>query len=106
MDQTTTTTPKDLIEINTDQTVTTLTTPFTTLISQPKQVVLDEDSYTDAISEIIKRDFFPTLITLEPPPLKDQDYDTSMSLDSFQTKYTSEDNASYPLKKKFFFFYY
>ncbi|CAG8434941.1 5634_t:CDS:2 [Funneliformis caledonium] len=31
----------------------------------PKQEVLDEDSYTEALSEIIKRDFFPSLLTLE-----------------------------------------
>ncbi|CAJ0638901.1 8274_t:CDS:2 [Entrophospora sp. SA101] len=156
MDQTT---PKDLIKISTDQTVTTLTTQT----SQPKQVILDEDSYTEAISEIIKRDFFPSLITLEaqndyvdalgtndPDVIREatikltnlttpanktpetpltsrqigewdtpasttsrstnlfkahesleKNYDTNMSLDSFQTKYTSEDNASYPFISSF-----
>lgn len=33
--------------------------------SKPKQEILDEDSYTEALSEIIKRDFFPSLLTLE-----------------------------------------
>ncbi|RHZ72253.1 hypothetical protein Glove_243g45 [Diversispora epigaea] len=32
---------------------------------KPKQIILDEDTYTDALSEIIKRDFFPSLLTLE-----------------------------------------
>jgi protein DGCR14 len=120
---------------------------------------LDEDSYTEALSEIIKRDFFPSLLTLEaqhdyvdawntnnPELIKEatrkltelttptaktpvrtpktsstvirthgewdtpistsgsgefkkplpKKYNTNMSLDAFQTKYTSEDNASYP----------
>ncbi|CAG8676812.1 7376_t:CDS:2, partial [Gigaspora rosea] len=32
---------------------------------KPKQEILDEDTYTDALSEIIKKDFFPSLLTLE-----------------------------------------
>ena len=147
--------------------------------SKPKQEILDEDSYTEALSEIIKRDFFPSLLTLEaqndyvdawntnnPELIKEatrkltelttptaktpgiflvnsllllkvhllnkfllylvqtpstvigthgewdtpistnrsgefkkplpKKYNSNMSLDSFQTKYTSEDNASYP----------
>ncbi|CAG8446431.1 5664_t:CDS:2 [Ambispora gerdemannii] len=130
---------------------------------KPTEVVLDEDSYTEAISEIIKRDYFPSLKTLEaqhgyldalssrdPTLLRDatrklskintplrktpaatpiisrtpqrgewdtpvstrttstritsatattspeKKYNTNLSLDAFQTKYTSEDNASYP----------
>ncbi|CAG8451226.1 3745_t:CDS:2 [Ambispora leptoticha] len=133
-------------------------------IPPPKstEVVLDEDSYTEAISEIIKRDYFPSLKTLEaqhgyldalstrdPILLRDatrklaeintpmrktpaatpiilrtprggewdtpvstrtststritsatppeKKYDINLSLDAFQAKYTSEDNASYPL---------
>src|SRR6266498_3998145 len=47
---------KDLVRID-DQ------SPKTS--SKPKQEVLDEDSYTEALSEIIKRDFYPSLLTLE-----------------------------------------
>ncbi|CAG8530953.1 7160_t:CDS:2 [Racocetra fulgida] len=32
---------------------------------KPKQEILDEDTYTEALSEIIKKDFFPSLLTLE-----------------------------------------
>ncbi|EGN94710.1 hypothetical protein SERLA73DRAFT_187770 [Serpula lacrymans var. lacrymans S7.3] len=107
-----------------------------------RQLVLDEDEYTAALSRIIARDFFPTLVDLDPevqdsgdihasvrrqqdinitpiysgepgetpyglasetplhtprgePPSKRTRYDTSMSLDSFQAKYTSEDNSSF-----------
>ncbi|KAF0374113.1 protein DGCR14-like [Gigaspora margarita] len=125
---------------------------------KPKQEILDEDTYTDALSEIIKKDFFPSLLTLEaqhdyvdawnsnnpdlirdatrklnelttpsrkpnvptpkltpglsgsqggwdtpvsttgsnvfkvPAPKKSY---TNLSLDAFQAKYTSEDNASF-----------
>lgn len=121
-----------------------------------RQVVLDEDEYTEALSHIIARDFFPSLVHLDAtndyldalrtqdpdrinatvrrleglstprtarhpyqtpgntpyaagpsetplrtpsehdePPLKKPKYDTSMSLDSFQARYTSEDNSSF-----------
>jgi hypothetical protein len=50
------TTKKDLIRISDDQ---------HEAPSKPKQEILDEDSYTEALSEIIKRDFFPSLLTLE-----------------------------------------
>ena len=119
------------------------------------QVVLEEDEYTEALSEIIARDFFPSLIHLDatndyldalhsrdphlintsvrklqeinstPTPrsrgqtlsdtpyyaggrsdtplrtprgelsAKRRRYDTDMSLDNFQAKYTSEDNSSF-----------
>ncbi|CAG8526935.1 4911_t:CDS:10 [Rhizophagus irregularis] len=142
------TTNKELIHISDDQ---------EKISSKPKQEILDEDSYTEALSEIIKRDFFPSLLTLEAqndyvdawntnnpelikeatrkltelttPTLKTpvqtpstvigihgewdtpistssrsgefkkplpKKYNINMSLDSFQSKYTSEDNASYP----------
>ncbi|KAL1927465.1 hypothetical protein VTP01DRAFT_3702 [Rhizomucor pusillus] len=103
-------------------------------------VVLDEDTYTAAISKIIERDFFPhlssiraknnydeaqrsgTLLDLEkaiqemrqaskpvksPPPGKAVNYynedaeeledrvNLNLTLDQFQTLYTSEDNASF-----------
>ena len=123
-----------------------------------RQTVLEEDEYTAALSHIIARDFFPSLVHLdatnsyldaletrdpqligasvrhlesvnasvrstarpwqtpsetpygigpsetpvqhrrEPPPpasAKRPRYDTEMSLDSFQARYTSEDNASF-----------
>lgn len=122
-----------------------------------RQQVLEEDEYTAALSHIIARDFFPSLVHLdatndyldalrtedpslinasvrrlqqvhstpgaslrnaswevppdtpmgvgpsetpprtprEQPPAKRLRYDTSMSLDMFQAKYTSEDNASF-----------
>ncbi|KAF9044822.1 hypothetical protein BDZ89DRAFT_1191718 [Hymenopellis radicata] len=112
-----------------------------------RQVVLDEDEYTAALSHIIARDFFPSLTVRDPhlisasvrrieqlnetpihgprshvipmatpmetpyvsggrpfdtpmsvrdqPPLKRARYDDSLSLDSFQARYTSEDNSSF-----------
>ncbi|KAI0331932.1 hypothetical protein GY45DRAFT_534511 [Cubamyces sp. BRFM 1775] len=138
-------------------------TPGASSSSQParslnRQVVLDEDEYTEALSHIIKRDFFPSLVHidatnnyldalrsqdptliqasvrrledlqtpashrsrpwqtpsqtpyggghLETPlrtprgedgeaPAKRARYDTDMSLDAFQARYTSEDNSSF-----------
>ncbi|KAG6832446.1 hypothetical protein H0H92_001492 [Tricholoma furcatifolium] len=116
------------------------------------QVILDEDEYTEALSKIIARDFFPSLVHLdatnnyldalqsrdphlisasvrhldhinnnpslphqtpsqtpygispsdtplrtprgEPPP-KRRRLATDLSLDAFQTRYTSEDNSSF-----------
>ena len=126
-----------------------------------RQVVLDEDEYTEALSHIIARDFFPSLVHLDAtneyldalhtqdphlinasvrrlqeisstptprrgwggggvrmqtpsqtpydagpsetplrtprgePSAKRARYDTDMSLDNFQAKYTSEDNSSF-----------
>lgn len=120
-----------------------------------RQVVLDEDEYTEALSHIIARDFFPSLVHLDAtneyldalrthdsrridasvrrlealttpgpgstrvwqtpshtpfgagpldtplrtprgePPVKRPRYDTDMSLDGFQARHTSEDNASF-----------
>ena len=130
----------------------------TTLMSDPstslnRQAILDEDEYTAALSHIIARDFFPSLVHLdatnsyldaletrdpqligasvrnlesinasvrstrpwqtpsETPygvgpsetPVHDHHersskrprYDTDMSLDAFQARYTSEDNSSF-----------
>lgn len=124
-----------------------------------RQVVLEEDEYTEALSQIIARDFFPSLVHLDAtneyldalrsrdphligasvrrleqvsatplassrrrldtqtpartpfgyaaetpiashsdngePQQKRARYDTSMSLDEFQARYTSEDNSSF-----------
>ncbi|OBZ79084.1 Protein DGCR14 [Grifola frondosa] len=120
-----------------------------------RQVVLDEDEYTEALSHIVARDFFPSLVHLDATndyldalhskdpqaiqasvrrleglatpvsrhsrpwqtpsqtpyaagpsdtplrtprgeaPAKRARYDTNMSLDNFQAKYTSEDNSSF-----------
>lgn len=123
-----------------------------------RQVVLEEDEYTEALSHIIARDFFPSLVHLDAtndyldalhskdpeliqasvrrlehlatprsvrdrpwqtpsqtpyaagpsdtplrtprgeslaPPAKRPRYDTNISLDGFQAKYTSEDNSSF-----------
>ena len=130
----------------------------TTFMSDPstslnRQAILDEDEYTAALSHIIARDFFPSLVHLdatnsyldaletrdpqligasvrnlesinasvrstrpwqtpsetpygvgpsETPihnhherPTKRIRYDTDMSLDTFQARYTSEDNSSF-----------
>lgn len=136
-----------------------MSTPVASSSSQPprslnRQTVLDEEEYTEALSHIIARDFFPSLVHLdatneyldalssedpqliqatvrrleelstprtarhpyqtpgqtpyaagpsdtpmrtprdEPPPKRPR-YDTDMSLDTFQARYTSEDNASF-----------
>jgi len=123
-----------------------------------RQVVLEEDEYTEGLSQIIARDFFPSLVHLDAtneyldalhtrdphlinasvrrlqeisstptpcqgkggpfqtpsqtpygcgpsetplrtprgaPLAKRAKYDTDMSLDNFQAKYTSEDNSSF-----------
>ncbi|KAI0348443.1 hypothetical protein BDW22DRAFT_1350657 [Trametopsis cervina] len=121
-----------------------------------RQVILDEDEYTEAMSQIIARDFFPSLVHIgatneyldalksrDPeligatvrrleelstprtarsaymhqtpsqtpyglgpsdtpmrtprgePPAKRARYDTDISLDEFQARYTSEDNSSF-----------
>ncbi|PVF96548.1 hypothetical protein CPB86DRAFT_827158 [Serendipita vermifera] len=115
-------------------------------LSLNKQVILDEDEYTEGLSRIIARDFFPTLNHLTaaneylsalesqdpslinasirtlqdlgPTPLvrhgqtqtplrtparngsqsgpnKRRRYDEDLSLDEYQARYTSEDNASF-----------
>lgn len=115
-------------------------------LSLNKQIILDEDEYTEGLSRIIARDFFPTLHHLtatndyltaldsqdpslinasvrtlrelgatpvfrpgetplrtparnrnvsEGGPNKRRKYDDDMSLDDFQARYTSEDNASF-----------
>jgi protein DGCR14 len=119
-------------------------TPTPQARSLNSQVVLDEDEYTEALSKIIARDFFPSLAHLDatnnylgtpsadhladgtpvanqsgaprhlvtPTPVglgvadtpfsrrdelsqKSVRYNTSLSLDDFQARYTSEDNSSF-----------
>ena len=65
-----------------------------------RQIVLEEDEYTEALSHIIARDFFPSLIHLTSrtngePERKRARYDEDLSLDTFQARYTSEDNSSF-----------
>jgi protein DGCR14 len=117
----------------------------TSNLSLNKQIVLEEDEYTEGLSRIIARDFFPTLNHLTaandylsaldsqdpslinssirtlqelgPTPLvrhgqqtplrtparnssqsgpnKRRRYDDDLSLDEYQARYTSEDNASF-----------
>ncbi|KAJ3101869.1 Envelope glycoprotein [Phlyctochytrium planicorne] len=113
--------------------------PHTIVLKRaPPPEVLDEDTYIDAMSDIIERDFFPGLKKLKlqnefldavqsadlgrakslglqlhrmatgaagttssghnppaPEPGSDKKLDSSLGLDAFQTKYTSEDNASF-----------
>ena len=71
------------------------------------QIILSEETYTKALSIIIKRDFFPTLYKQDEisnwinnlndnVANDDLKYDlSSISLDNFQSKFTSEDNASF-----------
>ena len=63
-----------------------------------RQVVLEEDEYTEALSHIIARDFFPSQTpsrTNGEPERKRARYDKDLSLDTFQARYTSEDNSSF-----------
>lgn len=50
---------------------------------------LQEEEYIEALSTIIKRDYFPDLLETEP--------DSNLTVDEFHEKYTSEDNVSFSL---------
>lgn len=76
-------------------------------------VVLEEDEYIDGLSNVIKRQFFPTLCSSEDTGPDRNDLHTTasikgagdetthgastsqLSLSEYQAKYTSEDNASF-----------
>ena len=70
-----------------------------------KKIVLDEDEYTNALERIIERDFFPDSASLRRNDEGDDDSYTDaltesirkneMSLDKFSRQYTSEDNQSF-----------
>jgi protein DGCR14 len=65
--------------------------------------VLDEEEYISSLSKIIARDFYP--LTSAAQPIEGSSKDTTskdgLSLDEFQTKYTSADNSSFnSLSKK------
>ena len=66
-----------------------------------KKIVLEEDEYTNALEQIIERDFFPDTASLRH---NDEDNTNTlavmirknkMSLDKFSRRYTSEDNQSF-----------
>ena len=54
---------------------------------RPK-IVLEEDEYIDGLSNVIKHNFFPDLVNQDEKA-------PALSLERYQSKYTSEDNASF-----------
>jgi protein DGCR14 len=152
------------VTISSVLTLTAMTSELSDAASRPerslnRQIVLEEDEYTEALSHVIARDFFPSLVHLDAtneyldalrsrdphligasvrrleqvaatplestrrrlqaqtpsrtpfgytaqtpihsrsengePQQKRARYDTNMSLDEFQARYTSEDNSSF-----------
>ena len=73
--------------------------------SKRKKTVLDEDEYTNALELIIERDFFPEISKATTFRQDDDEEDgsiqsaikndSSITLDKFVGKYTSEDNESF-----------
>ncbi|KTW25936.1 hypothetical protein T552_03210 [Pneumocystis carinii B80] len=57
--------------------------------------VLEEDVYQEALSDIIRRDFFPDLHEEYSNEMVSSLCKKGLSLDEFQATYTSEDNASF-----------
>lgn len=60
----------------------------------PRPKALEEDEYFKRLELIIARDFFPS--TFVPPSSSEEEQRfLQMSVDEFQRRYTSEDNASF-----------
>lgn len=55
------------------------------------RIVLSEEEYMERLSSILKRDYFPSLLELE----NELSCSERLSLSSFQSNYTTEDNASF-----------
>lgn len=77
-----------------------------TITAVHKQKELEEEVYIEGVSQIvrshpsnlkIKRDFFPLLASIEDAKDLSKKIDDSISLDTFQANYTSEDNAAFNL---------
>lgn len=61
----------------------------------PKPTTLDEDEYFTNLEQIIARDFFPQ--NFDKQNFEHSEKFLKMSVDEFQRRYTSEDNASFQL---------
>lgn len=59
----------------------------------PKPQTLEEDDYFLRLEQLIAKDFFPS--NFEPSKFENSDQFLKMSIDEFQRRYTSEDNASF-----------
>ena len=63
--------------------------------------VLEEEVYVEQMSQIVERDYFPSLKRLRreyeetESPEEEEEVDSSVTLDKFASKFTSEDNASF-----------
>jgi hypothetical protein len=66
--------------------------PLALLLDAPMPKVLKEETYTECISQIIKRDYFSGRTNNDSQP---STATSTLSLDDFFAKYTSQDNHSY-----------